>query len=207
MHEGQVSDFEDPAAAFAEQTESSTVSADGQTRYYVVSVRKFLLMSMLTFNLYLIAWFYQHWVHIRRFTRNDNIWPAPRALFSVFFTHALGREIESSLRRERINLQWNYSLPATVFVILTVISLFFDRVAEHFLSNTAMLIILLLLVVVCPYTLLGFQKAANVVCRDPEGATNNTLNWVNWVWLAIGVVLLLLIVLAIIFETVAPSPG
>ena len=58
--------------------------------FYVVSIPKFCVLYVATFGVYGLYWFYMHWQRYRRgHGQHESIWPVPRALFSIFFTHAL----------------------------------------------------------------------------------------------------------------------
>lgn len=57
-----------------------------RTRYQPVWA--FILLSFTSFGLYTVYWFYENWRQIR--DREDwDIYPVWRALFAIFFTHAL----------------------------------------------------------------------------------------------------------------------
>lgn len=80
---------------------------------YVVAPRKLLVMMIGTAGVYLVYWFYRNWAGLN--TLHRAYWPIPRAIFSIFFTHALFREVEhlrtrrgSSWTWQPVNLAWIY---------------------------------------------------------------------------------------------------
>jgi hypothetical protein len=56
---------------------ASTVA---ESRYHVVPVWRFVLMSLLTNGLYQLYWFWKNWSQVKR-ADGSNIWPLPRAVF------------------------------------------------------------------------------------------------------------------------------
>src|SRR5438067_149581 len=65
--------------------------ADLETEY-IISVNKFILLSLSTFGLYEIWWFYKAWRFFRQKDELD-IMPAARALFAIFFINSLFNRI------------------------------------------------------------------------------------------------------------------
>ena len=94
-------------------------NADGN--YYVVAPGKFLTLTVLTLGLYLVYWFYRQWRMIKE-RDESNIWPVPRGLFYVFFTHSLYSDINERLEQDGVRFQWSPGISATLVVILTVLS-------------------------------------------------------------------------------------
>ena len=73
-----------------------TTPASDAPRYYIVAPFKFILLSVLTFTLYFVYWFYMNWKLIKVEDNNDT-WPVPRSFFYIFFTHSLFSLIRNSL--------------------------------------------------------------------------------------------------------------
>lgn len=63
--------------------------------YFAVSLTKLLVMSLFTFGLYQIYWFYKNWQTIKQL-EHSNILPAARALFIVFFCYNLFERIKNA---------------------------------------------------------------------------------------------------------------
>jgi hypothetical protein len=177
----------DIASSNTESGEASTpVVADGPPKFYVVSPRKFWLLFLLTGGVYCIAWFYQNWAHFKRATKDDDIWPGPRGLFNIFFAHSLGRMIEATIKRDGTDYEWDSSTTATLYVISMLVGGLCDRLAWRDIGLPATQLIAVVSIPVSGWLLFGFQRAVNAACRDPRGESNNTMNWVNWVWMVIG---------------------
>lgn len=60
--------------------------------YYPVSPYKFVILSILTFGVYEVYWFYRNWTFVRERDRSD-IWPWARALFAPFTFHSLRTDV------------------------------------------------------------------------------------------------------------------
>lgn len=63
-----------------------------EPQYYPVSLRKFVGLSLLTFGIYEIYWFYRNWVHVRDRDR-VSMRPFWRAFFAPLWLHKLIEDI------------------------------------------------------------------------------------------------------------------
>lgn len=59
---------------------------------HIISTNKFLLLNLLTLNLYTIWWMYKAWIIIKHKDESD-ILPAARAIFGLFFIYSLFQRI------------------------------------------------------------------------------------------------------------------
>lgn len=153
--------------------------------FYVVAPRKFLLLFVLTFGLYSIYWFYEHWALYKRY-HGRKLWPVARAIFQIFFTHSLFRAFDERLRREGRRHEWNAPLSATIFVIVTLVSWISDRILPEDTSMSVLALILVASVVLPALPLLAGQRAANRAEGDDEGASNSELTAANIAWMVVG---------------------
>ncbi len=55
-------------------------------RYFIVSRPKLAVLYLATLGLYLIYWFYGNWRNFRDAT-GQKLWPVPRSIFYILFTH------------------------------------------------------------------------------------------------------------------------
>ena len=67
-----------------------------ESRYHVVPVWRFVLMSVLTFGVYEVYWFWKNWACVKRADGSD-IWPVPRAIFAGFTYFALLTDLNTQL--------------------------------------------------------------------------------------------------------------
>lgn len=156
--------------------------------FYVVGRTKFLVLFTATLGMYLLYWFYKHWARYRAFRQVD-LWPVPRAIFSIFFTHSLASEIDQSLVRSGTRFQWSPGVLAGGYVISQIVSTVCDRLAAREIGSPTTDIIGLLALLPMGYCLWRIQDAANRACGQPHGESNQRFTWANWLWIAFGVVL------------------
>lgn len=164
--------------------------------FYIVSPRKFVLLYLSTVGMYALYWFYQNWALIKR-QHNLNVWPVPRAIFSIFFTHSLFAEIDCVLQSSAVRHVWNAAGTATVYVILSIVSSLIGQMANRDIGSPLTDFASLLMVPAVMFPLLAAQKAANSAAGDPQGESNNTLTAANIVWMVVGVLLWLLVLLGL----------
>ncbi|MEM6819453.1 MAG: hypothetical protein AAF578_11760 [Pseudomonadota bacterium] len=155
------------------------------TPYYVVSAKKLVILSIITFNMYIVYWAYRHWAHVKRYFQED-VWPVPRALFMVFFTHSLFGRIDGSLRAKNMTYSWSpYSL-ATLVVLISVAVNILSRIGARFGDPLWIDLVALGSVFVLTALLVPAQRAANLASDDPEGESNSNLTAANWAWIVLG---------------------
>jgi len=64
----------------------------GALPFYCVSTMKFSILSLATFGLYELFWFYKNWAIVRARSDRD-ISPFGRALFSPFFCYSFASAV------------------------------------------------------------------------------------------------------------------
>ena len=170
------------------------------TEYFVVGTTKLVLLYFATLGMYPLFWFYMHWARYKRFRRQD-MWPAARALFAIFFTHQLTGEIDDRLRRDGKRHAWSPGGNATAFVVLSIISTVASRIPEG-ISRTADLLPILLLALLA-WCLVHIQRAANLARGLAQGGPNRGLTWVKWIWLVLGGIFWLLILAGLLLPAEA----
>ncbi len=87
----------------------------------VISVDKFIVLSIVSFGLYNVWWMYKAW---RFFSQKDrlDIMPAARAIFSIFFLISLGDRILVYAREKGYNNNYSSVLLLIGFVIVNLMS-------------------------------------------------------------------------------------
>jgi len=151
---------------------------------YVVSPFKFWLLGIATMGLYLVYWYYKHWSLLNRL--HKAYWPVPRAIFSVFFTHALFNEIDGLLQRARIAHRWAPRMWATTYVIAALGSGVVGRAPAELLPPVTAQLFLFALMVPMLWSTYEAQRAANAAEGDPDGSSNRSLTAANVIWIVIG---------------------
>lgn len=104
--------------------ESSKNAAEGALRntepyFFSTSALKLVLMSVCTFGIYELYWFYKNWTLIRERTE-QNIMPFWRAFFAPIWTYSCFRHIESSARENNIQESLSFGALAVFYIILIV---------------------------------------------------------------------------------------
>ena len=152
--------------------------------FYVVGSRKFWILFFASFSLYLFYWFYKNWSNYR--LRSDvTMWPVPRAIFSIFFTHSLFRKIDNTLQEAGASYSWSPRDMASLYVFLTITSSICSRLADNEIGLPYTLIAYMLAVPLVGWPIFSAQKAANIACEDPRGHSNNRMTAANIVWIVI----------------------
>lgn len=178
-------------------TSSATDSGKPRkTRFYVVSIRKLIYMSLLTMGLYLVYWFYQNWT-IYRDATGDRVTPLLRSIIPVLFIFPLLRRIDRSLQHSGNQYAWSPTLLGVSMWLIPTIFLASGLMAPaptgylpldahlhlRYLIETV-LQLLATLWVICQ-----IQKAINALELDPLGASNAHFTSANEKWMIFGVII------------------
>ncbi len=163
-----------------------TAPATGEeSSYYVVSPLKFVLLSILTFTLYFVYWFYRNWRQVQE-RDNSAIWPAPRGFFFIFFTHSLFGDINDRLKQTGSDFKWRPMALATVFVLVTFLGNLIDHLIPMDDYSLFALTVPFMAIFLGTFLLLPAQKAANAASNDIGGTSNARFTAANWVWMLLG---------------------
>jgi hypothetical protein len=154
--------------------------------FYVVSVRKFWLLTTATFGLYSVYWFYRHW-RAYRIHGGSRLWPIPRAIFAIFFTHELFRTFRKACADKGVTNTPSLDGWATLFVVATIIDRIVDQLSRADTPHPVILGMSLVGFLVCGWPLYLAQQVANAACDDPEGSSNARLGLANGIWILLGV--------------------
>jgi cell division protein FtsW (lipid II flippase) len=170
--------------------------------FYVVSTTKVALLSIATFGLYSLYWFWRHWT-LHKLDKKRSLWPIPRAIFAVFFVHSLNQEIDLRLRRSGNRYSWSPGMWATIYVFSVIAARVSNRLLESVLSPAMSLALLLLLLTGMTVALVNAQRAANLACGDPNADLNSRFTIANWAWLALGCFCWLMLLVGLLRPIVA----
>jgi hypothetical protein len=155
--------------------------------FYVVSQRKFLILFFATVGMYQVFWHFKNWNQYRR-ASGDSLWPVPRAIFSVFFVHALLRKVTA--RAEDLGqAPWNYRSTAWQLVVLLLASAMLEQLVKSTVGATIAAMCPLLILAPMSLCYLAAQEHINAACGDAQGQGNDQLTTANIVWCVIGAVL------------------
>lgn len=156
------------------------------TFHFPVSMKKLWVMTLITFGVYGVVWNYYHWRHIKyRDETEADIWPVPRAIFSIFFIKSLFNWFDQSCKRVDLDYKWNSTLIAALYIISSIVSNLIDSVAVN-LGGEALLLTSVLCVITITYSMAEGQKVANLANNDPSGSKNSRFTIANILWMIVG---------------------
>ncbi len=187
---------QDPYAPPESQIVPPPLFADNQ--FYVVSKKKFTILTIATFGTYNLYWFWKHW-ELWKIRNHADIWPIPRAIFAIFFTHKLFSNINEEAERSSGNYMPSLATPATIFVVSTIAY----RIVEKLTETTPIIwdvFIVIGFLALDYWALWQGQEQANIACNDPDGESNDNLTGLNYVFIVLGVILWLLFFFGVVAE-------
>lgn len=169
--------------------------SDADDRFYVVSTRKMLILFFMTLGLSHLYWNFKNWQLHQRAT-GEYVWPLPRALFAIFFTRALYREIADydSTGKHRT---WDCETYANGMVFLMFAGYALSWVGK---SSALLNVISILLVVPMGVLLKQVQAEVNMRSGDPDGSSNDNFTVANIIWCAVGGVFWFFAAIGILFD-------
>lgn len=153
--------------------------------FYIISTRKVAILTVATFNFYFVYWFYRNWRQYRAAT-GEKVMPVARAIFNIFFVHALLRDVDTVIREKGLVYSWNHANLAGVYVILAVGG---NLASRYEPSGTAGMVIHLLILLTVPllaWVGVAMQRPINLACGDVDGSSNASLTAANWIWIILG---------------------
>lgn len=157
----------------------------------VISLNKFILLSILSFGIYQIWWIYKMWKFYKHRERLD-IYPALRSLFNIFFLHSL-MERNLQFAREN-NYTENYS--STAMYLGFIISGFMGRLPNPFW---------LLSFLSCFFLIPTFKASQFAFIHSPEvnAKEENYLNSRQVILMIIGAAFWALVLFGMFYENTA----
>ena len=163
----------------------------------MVSKTKLSVLYLATLGLYAVYWFYANWKKYRDAT-GQKLWPIPRAIFYIFFTHSLFKKVNWSLSSKNIDFDWAPNVLATIFVILSIAMNLIDRLAYREVGSPTTDFISIALLPAILIILLKAQHAINLSQDDEFGETNRRFTVYNYLWIILGIALWLLVILGLL---------
>lgn len=152
--------------------------------FYIVSPQKALILFIGTFGIYSVYWFFKHWSQYTKST-NDNMWPAMRAIFSIFFVHSLFDLFEMKYSQKNGELPKSINYLATIYVVFSVLGQVCTQLFESGYENPLTLVFSFLSLPITGWVIYKSQSLANYSGIDVHGASNNKLTAVNYLWVII----------------------
>jgi hypothetical protein len=121
-----------------------------------------------------------------------------RGIFSIFFTHALFREIKAYGNDKAALAEWNNESHATQLVLAMIAASVLDRLSYRSIGSPYTDIASILIMGPVLGLLLSAQRMINVSCDDPNGKSNSRFTNANYVWIALGLIFWIFFILSYI---------
>lgn len=170
-----------------------------ENHFYVVSDKKFLVLFMSTLGFYTVYWFYKNW-KLHKESSGEDVWPIPRALFAIFFVHALFRRVYYRLEAAHRDFQWKHADLATILVVSMLIQRVCDRLAMKEIGSPYTDTISILFLFLMAPVFLRAQKMINLSCNDPLGESNSKFSAANYIWIVLGLLFWVMFIASLFIE-------
>ena len=159
------------------------IRSDSQIPFFAVSPLKLVVMSVCTFGLYDLYWFYKNW-QLFKLREKEKISPFWRAFFAIFFCHSLFSEI-----REWQQELGKGAMPAGWLALGWIVTNFMWRLPDP----------LWLISMASVVFLVPVQKVVNEINRveAPEHDPNAKIQGANWIAIVLGGLLLALVLVGL----------
>ncbi|NOT66254.1 MAG: hypothetical protein HOP06_09565 [Methylotenera sp.] len=168
----------------SEITHNKENHPDTTTPFFAVSIPKLIVMSVCTFSLYDLYWFYKNWLSIKTRFSSD-ISPFWRAFFAFFYCYQCFSQINSFGQEE--NISGNF--PASLLAIGWIVTMLMTHLPEpYFLVST------LAFIFVIPVQIYA-NKINNKIA--PAHYKNSNFSKWNWGAIVIGGAINLLVILTL----------
>lgn len=166
--------------------------SDEEVSYFTVSTTKLLLLTLCSFQLYLLYWMYCQWDAVRNSPINRrDLSPFWRTVFSVFFVHELFRGMRQRTSEAGVAGGTSESMLATIYVVALIIGSVGDRL--HIPGAW----LISFLVILPVYVMQGEVNAA-VAKTNPHADMNTRYTPLNIVVIVLGGLLWVLAIIGLL---------
>ena len=172
--------------------------------FYVVSIKKFVLLTFFTMGGYQVYWIYKNWAFYKAAT-GEKIWPVPRGLFFIFFVNSLYRKVQEKITQGGRSLAWNPSGLAAALIVVTIVDRVLTKMSGKNIGSPITDYLSFVMVGVIIAVTIPAQRAINFAESDPEGSSNSKLTGANYFWIVLGALLWLLCLVGLVAITVSPE--
>lgn len=164
---------------------TTTDTAKGEAALYVVSLKKLIVLFVVTLGIYAVYWNYRNWKLLQQH-RGVKCWPVMRGLFSIFFFTSLLKHINGELGEEDSAQHLNVAPLAAAYIVMNVVSGICDRLSARTETISLLDFVSLILMPFICGVLATAQQAINQSQGDPKGESNSSMTALNWIWLLLG---------------------
>ncbi len=179
--------------------EAELVSVEPESLpYYTISIKKMIILSVATLNIFSLYWNYKHWQQ-QRLSAGVDCLPVLRAIFQIFFIYQLFSSIRGEAESDKIDVSWGAGFLATLYIVFSIASNLSVQLFGDPNSVTIFNFIELALSLALIIPLVMVQRTANAVNDDPQGNENNNLTWINWIFILLGISIWVLSVIGLFY--------
>lgn len=180
------SDLQAPVAYFPPAAELDGTAGPPEIALHPMSETKLLVMTVVTFGLYEVWWFYRNW-KLRNELRDRGVLAPLRSILAGFFAYSLFEDVDEEVRRVGVSPGWSAVLLGIAYFVLTATSRLPDPLWLLSLLNVAPLYVV--------------QRTINEAnARSPRPAPlNDRYSTLNLVGIALGSIFLFLVMIALYF--------
>lgn len=157
---------------------------EAPTPFFPVSVLKLFILSVCTFGVYEVYWFYKNWQLIKERERS-HISPVPRAIFAVFYCYQCFARIRDFGTPPATKSRLAAGPLAAGWIVATLL---------HKLPDPYWLISLFAVVFIIPVQ--GLANRINAASSPNHDPNSHFSAW-NWVALAFGSILFVLAIIGL----------
>lgn len=165
--------------------EEQVLEVEKPAVFFHVGITKFAIMFVATLGMYQIYWFYKQWDGVRDFYKLK-VWPAPRAIFAIFFTHSLFTYVNEYIKEDEREYVWSPRNSATMYVALVVLAAVLGQVYGKLSTSILIGLASVLLTVLSLIPLYKAQEAINFALQGSHYEENSKLTIANWPWIILG---------------------
>lgn len=168
---------------------SSPPDTEHSPVFYVVSIKKLVVMTLMTMGCYHSYWFYRNWKLYRAATNETPI-ALVRAAVPALFIYSLCNKVDGRIRDSGRTFSWSplamlvsYTIPVLVSFLMLTVDV--SEVSYVFAWQAGMLAFSMGLQL---YALISIQRAINFNEEDVHGQSNSSFTEANALWIAVGMV-------------------
>jgi hypothetical protein len=167
--------------------------ARDERAWFAVGTRKLLVMSLLSFDLYIVYWFERQYRFQKR-AQGESTMPLARGLFFIIFAHDVFRRVEVAAHKAGVGHGWRAGGLTGVFIVSALLSRIFDSVSSKLTGRVSVVLGLVSIVLALgvAYPLVQVQGTLNEVLdrTNPGTERNESFTIWNWLLMILGVGLL-----------------
>ncbi len=134
-------------------------------KFYSMSLPRLYFLTIITFGIYEIYWFYRNWKAIKE-AHPQKMSPFWRSIFQIFYAWPLFKEIKESAHKHGYKVNFSAGGLALVYAVILLVSNGVSRIPEY---NSGVIVATIILALIYALPLFPIQKAINFNNRKQPG--------------------------------------